>query len=423
MKCSFASCNGALGWAQLLFCVALGACSKDLTVDTDIECEAGAFKCDGKTLQLCGEARRWATADICDTEALCEKGLAAGECAAPVCTAGERRCQGAELQICAPGRDRLERTICKSADDCQRGLLDGKCVAECVAGADCPGEATTCRWPTCEDGTCVVAVAKAGTRLPSQTEGDCLAVVCDGAGETKTVPDDDAPASTECAQVTCASGSAKTTYRSEGTSCGSGGTCDGKGTCRVCTPGELDGCASSTAQRVCGPSGAWQDRPCPAPTTRCDATDGNCYAGSVLVWIAGGGKQYGIDEHEVSTAQYGEWLAGKPSASGQPSVCAWNTSFESTCPATNGKAPVACVDWCDAYAYCKSVGKRLCGKIGGGANGFDYVADVARSQWYNACSSGGANAFVYGNVSDASACNGAQKGNGAVVDVKSLATC
>ena len=28
--------------------------------------------------------------------------------------------------------------------------------------------------------------------------------------------------------------------------------------------------------------------------------------------------------------------------------------------------PVACIDWCDAFAYCKSVGKRLCGAFGGG---------------------------------------------------------
>lgn len=71
------------------------------------------------------------------------------------------------------------------------------------------------------------------------------------------------------------------------------------------------------------------------------------------------------------------------------------------------QVPQVCVDWCDAYAYCKAVGKRLCGKAGGGANGFADYADASASQWYRACTSGEANnIYTYGNTYDAAACVG-----------------
>ena len=58
--------------------------------------------------------------------------------------------------------------------------------------------------------------------------------------------------------------------------------------------------------------------------------------------------------------------------------------------------PMGCVEWCDAFAYCRGVGKRLCGAIGGGANPLNAWDDPAASQWFNACSSGGLHNFPYG---------------------------
>lgn len=65
------------------------------------------------------------------------------------------------------------------------------------------------------------------------------------------------------------------------------------------------------------------------------------------------------------------------------------------------------MDWCDAYAYCVGVGKRLCGKIGGGANAHADYANASTSQWYNACVSGSAGyTYPYGNTYSAKTCNG-----------------
>jgi formylglycine-generating enzyme required for sulfatase activity len=51
-------------------------------------------------------------------------------------------------------------------------------------------------------------------------------------------------------------------------------------------------------------------------------------------------------------------------------------------------APVTCVSWCQADAFCRDVGKRLCGQIGGGSTDYN-VTDSAQAQWFNACSLGG----------------------------------
>jgi formylglycine-generating enzyme required for sulfatase activity len=146
----------------------------------------------------------------------------------------------------------------------------------------------------------------------------------------------------------------------------------------------------------CGPlEQCWNDKLCVAK----------------LVAVTGG---YQIDATEVTQGQYGAWLATNPSTSGQDPWCSWNDRFEKgcsgagllPCQATGGcRFPTVCVDWCDAYAYCKAVGKRLCGKIGGGPNDFLSWADATKSQWYNACSSGGVCSFPYGNTFQSGTCH------------------
>jgi formylglycine-generating enzyme required for sulfatase activity len=124
---------------------------------------------------------------------------------------------------------------------------------------------------------------------------------------------------------------------------------------------------------------------------------------------------YCIDSTEVTQGQYQAWLDTEASTSKQIAVCSsntftpssWCTIDPSVCQGSGcDNYPQVCVDWCDAYAYCAAVGKRLCGKIGGGSNDWADVNDVTKSQWYAACTSNGVFAYPYGEMYDAASCNG-----------------
>lgn len=81
------------------------------------------------------------------------------------------------------------------------------------------------------------------------------------------------------------------------------------------------------------------------------------------------------------------------------------------------------MNWCDAYAYCAGVGKRLCGKIGGGANGYTDYANATLSQWYAACTSNGtysSSGYPYGNTYQAGYCN---DNSSATVAVGTITKC
>jgi formylglycine-generating enzyme len=137
------------------------------------------------------------------------------------------------------------------------------------------------------------------------------------------------------------------------------------------------------------------------------ASTGLCVAKLVTVGTASGPK-FGIDATEVTFGQYSAWLAINPALpSSADADCGWKATGtyapDPRCVQQYPGNPINCVDWCDAYYYCQTVGKRLCGKIGGGPNAFGDYASASLSQWYNACTSGGVNQYSDGGNAN---CNG-----------------
>jgi formylglycine-generating enzyme required for sulfatase activity len=141
-------------------------------------------------------------------------------------------------------------------------------------------------------------------------------------------------------------------------------------------------------------------------------------------------QNYSIDATEVTKTQYDQWLATNPPLPANTDVsCGYVTSYAEQgtsgiyTGADAGHHPVVYVDWCDAYTYCNGVGKRLCGAIGGGTNAYASYADATLSQWYRACSSGGADTYPYGNTYQATYCDGFDYGTRQTVSVGSLTNC
>jgi hypothetical protein len=203
------------------------------------------------------------------------------------------------------------------------------------------------------------------------------------------------------------------------------GACDCTSPCNgACVSLDRDPAHCGSCGNAC-PSG----QVCEAGTcTPCSATCGpleQCHADlcvAKLVEIPGGVL---IDATEVSRDQYAAWLATNPDLSNEPAPCA-NGPYVPALewpPGTLGEHPVVGMGWCGAYTYCKSVGKRLCGRVGGGATPYDDFATLD-SQWMMACSSGGKNPYTYG-ASDSThqKCNTEATGVGTTLPIGSEPEC
>jgi sulfatase modifying factor 1 len=151
-------------------------------------------------------------------------------------------------------------------------------------------------------------------------------------------------------------------------------------------------------------------------------------AGPTMVRVRSGAGSYCIDTTEVTFSQYRLFLAALAGGATltQPAACAFNTDAGTGDFNPDKLTPVTNVNWCDAYAFCAWAGKRLCGKIGGGSLASTSIGDPTMSQWMRACTiapDGGAQAYPYGNTASTTACNGAERDAGAVVEVGSLPMC
>lgn len=129
------------------------------------------------------------------------------------------------------------------------------------------------------------------------------------------------------------------------------------------------------------------------PVTVCcqpEASEETCPTeGTPMVEIpTGDGEFFCMDSTEVTQAQYAAFVASGPSVEGQPPECADNTEFDTDPVSDTPDAPVGNVDWCDARAYCESVGKHLCGPRAGTTID-DRDEDSLDNQWFYACSEGG----------------------------------
>ncbi len=168
------------------------------------------------------------------------------------------------------------------------------------------------------------------------------------------------------------------------------------------------------------------------------STTGLCIATMVPITGPMTNQDYTIDETEVTQGQYAVWLATNPAPPASTDAnCGYVTSYGGYTDSGDGYAvtdagyagtdashhPVATVDWGDAYAYCKGVGKRLCGAIGGGANPVDSRNNDYASQWYRACSSGGMYAYPYGYLYQSNYCATYDNTKGQTVAVGSLPNC
>jgi hypothetical protein len=192
-----------------------------------------ASQCDGNGLTeiVIDNADVPAGSDPC-TKSLCAAGVPSNppEPASTVCSEGSG-------------------TLCDGA---------GKCVA-CLVANDCPGQDTECLKRACNAGVCGTTPTAVGTRLASQTAGDCKLVVCDGSGSTSAQNEDTDVANDNnaCTTDVCTAGVPSHPNLSDGTSCGTHGACL-QGACTGCgapsdCPGVDDECKSRTCTvGVCG---------------------------------------------------------------------------------------------------------------------------------------------------------------------------
>jgi formylglycine-generating enzyme required for sulfatase activity len=140
--------------------------------------------------------------------------------------------------------------------------------------------------------------------------------------------------------------------------------------------------------------------------------------------VVGAAQSFYIDEAEVTVNDYAAFAVSRPLFVSEPR-CAWKMapSAGSGSNSAIGMVPVASVDWCDALFYCKSVNKRLCGKIGGGSVSTIGVAvdSPAESQWLRACAGGGGtDRYAYGPKHVSDHCNSESPG---VEPVKNRGMC
>jgi hypothetical protein len=118
----------------------------------------------------------------------------------------------------------------------------------------------------------------------------------------------------------------------------------------------------------------------------CPPGASNCMPGMCppdMVEVQSGSIAFCIDSAPVTNGAYQTFLDGD--GTGQPTECNWNGDFSPAIPLGSSGASVVGINWCDAYTYCISVRKHLCGRIGGGAVSTQDVTTSGVGAWETAC--------------------------------------
>jgi hypothetical protein len=357
------------------------------------------------------------------------------QCTFAVCNDGVKNgtetgidCGGPACPKCPNGED------CTVASDCQNGFCK-------------PGNPPECATPTCSDGY------KNGTETDVDCGGTCGATCA--VGKTCSMGGDCVVSSSSCVNGKCAPPTCVDMIKNgseTGKDCG-GPNCGDCPANESCLSG-ADCLSLVCSNNICQPpscgdavkNGNETDTDCGGicsqkcalgkfcgvaadciggPSANCVTGKCACPPGMIIVPIAGEGT-YCIDQTEVS---YNEYLAFYQANPAGPQFkpdpqCSSNLNYTPLVgwppPANQLTYPVVAMDWCDAYAYCAYVGKRLCGHIGGGPNPFTEYDDHAQSEWHNACTANGENLYPYGDGYLLNACQG--EGDTSSVEVKSLAS-
>jgi len=307
------------------------------------------------------------------------------DCTDKVCSAATSTCQ---TPTCADGVQNGNET---DVDCGGTGYMGAAACAACANYEKC-AKNSDCASMSCSSNACAPASCSDGVQNGTETDVDCGGASCVACANGKKCGTSGA----NCLSKVCANGFCQVPTCTDGVQNGAETDIDcGGGMCGPCNPGEKCSVPTDCSGGIC-------------------ATTCQCPAGMLVVPIQGGGI-YCIDSVEVTYLAYNSFYSANPTTANQDPWCSWNVGWTPTgawpYPQANEYEPVRYVNWCQAEAYCKYNGRRLCGQIGGGSSPQANFNDYFKDQWFNACTAQGANCtgtgcYPYGTSFNANLCNG-----------------
>jgi len=277
------------------------------------------------------------------------------------------------------------------AAECSDGVKDGT-ETDKDCGGLCPpcqdslrcAQPTDCKSEVCTNFVCQVPSCTDGVPNGNETDADCGGPNCSPCADLKKCK-----LPTDCVDKICTNSVCSLPTCTDSVKNGQETDTDcGGSSCPKCIIGKTCKGAADCQSNVCNGT-------CQCPT------------GMVIVPVnQANGGDYCIDAFEVTKAAYNQFLQQNPPLNTQIPTCSWNATYTPggnwppvlTLAGYTGGEPVQNVDWCDAYAYCTTIGKHLCGQIGtGGAIPQSSYNDATKDQWYDACSAQGQNVYPFGS--------------------------